>query len=80
MPSTGKTRQPAFSGITPNRARRGHAKTARLTRLGHHWEHSTAYRDGAVYWAWVANLILLHNFKVFALKIKRGTLALLNQQ
>jgi hypothetical protein len=25
-------------------------------------------------------LILLHNFKVFALKIKRGTLALLDQQ
>jgi len=37
-------------------------------------------RDGAVCWAWVANLILLHNFKVFALKIKRGTLALLDQQ
>ncbi len=34
----------------------------------------------AVCWAWVANLILLHNFKVFALKIKRGTLALLDQQ
>jgi hypothetical protein len=33
-----------------------------------------------VCWAWVANLILLHNFKVFALKIKRGTLALLDQQ
>jgi hypothetical protein len=55
-------------------------KTSRLTHLGHHWEHSTAYRDGAVCWAWVANLILLHNFKVFALKIKRGTLALLDQQ
>jgi hypothetical protein len=25
--------------------------------------------------AWVANLILLHNFKVVALKIKRGTKA-----
>jgi hypothetical protein len=36
--------------------------------------------EGAVCWAWVANLILLHNFKVFALKIKRGTLALLDQQ
>jgi hypothetical protein len=51
-----------------------------LTQLGHHWEHSTAYRDGAVCWAWVVNVILLHNFKVFALKIKRGTLALLDQQ
>jgi hypothetical protein len=28
-----------------------------------------------VCWAWVANLILLHNFKVFALEIKRGTKA-----
>jgi hypothetical protein len=37
-------------------------------------------RDGAVCWAWVASSILLHNFKVFALKIKRGTLALLDQQ
>jgi len=25
-------------------------------------------------------LILLHNFKIFALEIKRGTLALLDQQ
>jgi hypothetical protein len=40
----------------------------------------SAYRDGAACWAWVPNLILLHNFKVFALKIKRGTLALLDQQ
>ena len=51
-----------------------------LTQLGRHREHPTAYRDSAVCWAWVANLIVLHNFKVVALRIKHGTLALLDQQ